>query len=76
MCASAQPLTPVEPAASPSPPAADTLEGDTLDPRLSRADTARVVRHHFNHRRQIIAGSVIMASLAGIMAIMNNYNPR
>ncbi len=42
----------------------------------SRADSVRVVKHEFNHRQQIITGSVIMSCLALIMVTMNNYNPR
>lgn len=44
--------------------------------KSNRADTVLVVRHVFNHREQIIAGGVIMACLAGMLVIMNNYNPR
>ena len=43
---------------------------------LHRVDTVVVVKHQFNHREQIITGSVIMACLVGILAVMNNYNPR
>jgi hypothetical protein len=42
----------------------------------SRADTVLVVKHSFNHREQIITGGVMMACLALILAVMNNYNPR
>jgi len=42
----------------------------------SRSDTVLVVKHSFNHRQQIIAGSVIMTCLMLMMATMNNYNPR
>jgi hypothetical protein len=42
----------------------------------TRADTTLIVKHRFNHRQQIIAGSAIMASLAMVMVVMNNYNPR
>ena len=42
----------------------------------SRSDTVIVVKHHFNHREQIITGSVIMTCLALMMVTMNNYNPR
>jgi hypothetical protein len=43
---------------------------------LNRGDTVLVVKHQFNHREQIITGGVIMACLVGMMAVMNNYNPR
>ncbi len=72
-CASAQPLTPIPPPATAAP---DTVLADTASPTLSRADTARVVRHHFNHREQIITGSAIMTTLGVMMVLMNNYNPR
>lgn len=42
----------------------------------SRSDTVLVVKHHFNHRQQIITGSVIMSCLMLMMVTMNNYNPR
>lgn len=42
----------------------------------SRSDTVVVVKHRFNHREQIITGSVIMTCLALMMVAMNNYNPR
>lgn len=42
----------------------------------SRADSVVLIRHQFNHREQIIAGGVVMACIAAMMAIMNNYNPR
>jgi hypothetical protein len=41
-----------------------------------RADTTLIIKHHFNHRQQIITGSVIMACLASIVVVMNNYNPQ
>lgn len=49
---------------------------DSLATPKSRADTVLVVRHSFNHRQQIITGSVVMTCLALMMVIMNNYNPR
>jgi hypothetical protein len=42
----------------------------------SRSDSVIVVKHHFDHREQIITGSVIMTCLALMMVAMNNYNPR
>ncbi|HEX2612735.1 MAG TPA: hypothetical protein VHO02_03980 [Fibrobacteria bacterium] len=42
----------------------------------ARADTVQVVMHNHNHRQQIITGGVMMACMAGIMVMMNNYNPR
>jgi hypothetical protein len=42
----------------------------------SRSDTVIVVKHAFNHREQIITGSVIMSCLALMLVAMNNYNPR
>jgi hypothetical protein len=61
---------------------ADTLAAappstqDSLARPKSRADTVLVVRRSFEHREQIITGSVIMSCLALMMVIMNNYNPR
>jgi hypothetical protein len=88
--ATAQPLTPVASpggpasrlvgaAASDSAPSAVRVAGDSAaaasGPK-SRADTAQIVKHHFNHRQQIITGGVIMACMAMIMTVMNNYNPQ
>jgi hypothetical protein len=42
----------------------------------SRADSVLVPKHKFNHREQIITGSVVMSCLLLIMVAMNNYNPR
>jgi hypothetical protein len=42
----------------------------------SRSDSVIVVRHGFDHREQIIAGSVIMSCLVLMLVAMNNYNPR
>jgi hypothetical protein len=77
---SAQPLTPVSLQRSPTA-VADSLKADSLARAKSaktglRADTAKVVMHHFNHKQQIITGGSIMACLVGIMVVMNNYNPR
>jgi hypothetical protein len=55
---------------------AHAAKKDSTSKHLARADTIVVVKHQFNHREQIITGSVIMACLAGMFAIMNNYNPR
>ena len=73
----AQPLTPVAPPAPvDSLAAADTAAADSIPAVVTRADTAQVVMHHFNHRQQIIAGGSIMATLIVVMTVMNNYNPR
>jgi hypothetical protein len=75
---SAQPLTPVtHPASQKS--MADSAKADSTARAAvvtARADTARVVMHHFNHRQQIITGGSIMAALIGVVVVMNNYNPR
>lgn len=62
----------------PGPRASDGTQAakDTLAAPKSRADTVLVVKHSFNHRQQIITGSVVMTCLALMMVIMNNYNPR
>lgn len=78
-----------DPATATGGPTADTLrsEGaaagskppasqDSLSRPKSRADTVLVVKHSFNHRQQIITGSVVMTCLAMMLVIMNNYNPR
>jgi hypothetical protein len=66
-------------------PGADTVTSKSATPLKdtsvvakpkSRSDTVIVVKHEFNHREQIITGSVIMSCLALILVAMNNYNPR
>ena len=42
----------------------------------TRTDSLTIVKHGYQHRQQIITGSVVMACLALIMVTMNNYNPR
>ena len=49
---------------------------DSIPAVKTRADTVLIAKHQFNHREQIITGSVIMACLIGMLAFMNNYNPR
>jgi hypothetical protein len=60
-----------------SPGKASATASDTLakTPK-SRADSVIVPMHRFNHREQIITGSVIMTCLALMLVAMNNYNPR
>lgn len=60
-----------------SPVQASATPSDTLakTPK-SRADSVIVPKHRFNHREQIITGSVIMTCLALMLVAMNNYNPR
>ena len=87
--AAGRPAEPVGTAVAAPDPAADTATEagkaeavptptpqDTLGRPKSRADTVLVVQHSFNHRQQIITGSVVMSCLALMMVIMNNYNPR
>jgi hypothetical protein len=74
---SAQKLTPVAPL--PTVLAVqDSLKADSAraNKRVTRADTARVVMHSFNHKQQLITGGAIMATMVSIMVVMNNYNPR
>lgn len=49
---------------------------DTTQRKQGRADSVVLIKHRFNHKEQIITGGVIMACLAAMMAVMNNYNPR
>lgn|GEM_PF-2152668 len=83
---SPNPSAPSQPAASSPVSPRDTLKTtqgskDSTTSRAallskSRADSVQVVKHDFNHRQQIITGSVVMTCLALIMVTMNNYNPR
>lgn len=67
--------------AAPSPQVQDTLSvsgSDSASAKAakSRTDSLIVVKHSFEHREQIITGSVIMSCLMLMMVAMNNYNPR
>ncbi len=53
-----------------------TVAADSSKVPKSRADTVSVVKYRFNHREQIITGGVVMACLALMLTVMNNYNPR
>lgn len=69
------------PTAGPSPQGQDTLsvsgsDSATTQAAKSRTDSLIVVKHSFEHREQIITGSVIMSCLMLMMVAMNNYNPR
>jgi len=76
----AQKLTPVAPlpATLAVKDSAAVAARDTaaVKPRVTRADTAKVVMHTFDHRKQLITGGAIMATMVTIMVVMNNYNPR
>lgn len=79
----ASPSPPVGGPSSSSSQSADSLtasrEGaDTSSAQAakSRTDSLIVVKHSFEHREQIITGSVIMSCLMLMMVAMNNYNPR
>lgn len=46
----------------------DTVPGDTLQ-------TTHRIRQ-YNHRQQVVVGSVVMLCIGLAMVAMNNYNPR
>lgn len=48
----------------------DTLNLDSLD------DGPKLVMRNYNHRQQIIVGSVVMSCIAIMLVFLNNYNPR
>jgi hypothetical protein len=53
-----------------------TPDTSLVDGSKSRTDSVIVVKHSFEHREQIITGSVVMTCLMLMMVAMNNYNPR
>ena len=58
---------------------ADSLRADSLAAArapISRADTTLIIKHNFNHRQQIITGSIIMACAAAMVVVLNNYIPQ
>ena len=68
---------------APAPGRGDTLtlaktggDSTSVQAAKSRADSLIVVKHSFEHREQIITGSVIMTCMMLMMVAMNNYNPR
>lgn len=54
----------------------DSLLAQGQQGNKSRVDSIKVVKHNFNHREQIITGSVVMICFALVLVTMNNYNPR
>lgn len=58
-----------------TPASKDSLAAKAAALPKSRTDSVLVAKHSFNHRQQIITGSVVMTCLALIMVTMNNYNP-
>jgi hypothetical protein len=71
-----EPVSPV-PAASQLSQSPDASADTSLANKpKSRTDSVIVVKHSFDHREQIITGSVVMTCLMLMMVAMNNYNPR
>lgn len=68
-------FVPVAAQTTPGPMGTTPIKPDSTR-SFSREDTTLIVKHHFNHRQQIITGSVIMACMAAIVVVMNNYNPQ
>jgi hypothetical protein len=53
----------------------DTATNVAIKP-IMRSDTVIIIKHQFNHKEQIITGSVVMSCVILVLALMNNYNPR
>lgn len=77
------PVQELSAATVPVPGRADTLtiantsaDSNSTQAAKSRTDSLIVVKHSFEHREQIITGSVVMTCLMLMMVAMNNYNPR
>jgi hypothetical protein len=69
--------SPAVPASGPTDTASDASADTSLANKpKSRSDSVIVVKHSFDHREQIITGSVVMTCLMMMMVAMNNYNPR
>ena len=49
-------------------------QGPTLQ-ELNEEDP-KYVKREYNHRQQVIVGSVVMLCVAVAMVLMNNYNPK
>ena len=52
----------------------ELAEGPTLQELNEENPT--YVKREYNHRQQVIVGSVIMLCVAVAMVLMNNYNPK
>lgn len=50
-------------------PGRDKSQADSTEP-------VRYVKREYNHRQQVIVGSVVMLCIALTLVGMNNYNPR
>ncbi len=68
--------TPALPVSSQLPQDSKAKDSLAVVPPKSRSDTVIVAKHAFDHREQIITGSVIMSCLVLMLVAMNNYNPR
>ena len=55
--------------------AAETNSGDGLATESER-EPAKYVKRDFDHREQVVVGSVIMTCIALMMVTMNNDNPK
>lgn len=58
-----------------SEPSADTTMASPSEP-LDPLERPKYVVRNFDHKEQVITGSIIMSCLALMMVTMNNYNPR
>ena len=53
---------------------AKLAEGPTLQ-ELNEEDP-KYIKREYNHRQQVVVGSVVMLCVALAMVLMNNYNPK
>ena len=53
---------------------AKLAEGPTLQ-ELNEEDP-KYIKREYNHRQQVIVGSIVMLCVAVAMVLMNNYNPK
>lgn len=54
----------------------DSLKQDTVTLQQLNEENPSYIKREYNHKQQVIVGSVVMLCVALAMVFMNNYNPR
>jgi len=54
----------------------DSLKKDSVTLQQINDENPTYIKREYDHKQQVIVGSVIMLCVALAMVFMNNYNPR
>lgn len=54
----------------------DSLKKDSVTLQQMNDENPSYIKREYDHKQQVIVGSVIMLCVALAMVFMNNYNPR